>query len=325
MRNEKNFFLLYYSHRVILIEQILQSDCKCTVFFSKLVDFDFAALYLTEMYIVKTILELQNLLRQKASIGFVPTMGALHEGHISLIEKSKSENETTVCSIFINPTQFNSLTDLEKYPVTIDADIEKLIAAKTDVLFLPSVEEMYPSGLENMPIYDIGYLDTILDGKFRPGHFNGVSLIVHKLLIAVKPHKLYLGEKDFQQCLVIKRMIALQNLQVEVITCPTLRDEDGLAKSSRNTRLSAEARAKAPLIHACLVSIKDNVNTTSFQQTQQNWIQKLTENGFDTEYILLANADNLEILAEFDESKKMVVLIAAFLDGVRLIDNLRVN
>ena len=277
------------------------------------------------MYIVKTILELQNLLRQKASIGFVPTMGALHEGHISLIEKSKSENETTVCSIFINPTQFNSLTDLEKYPVTIDADIEKLIAAKTDLLFLPSVEEMYPSGLENMPIYDIGYLDTILDGKFRPGHFNGVSLIVHKLLIAVKPHKLYLGEKDFQQCLVIKRMIALQNLQVEVITCPTLRDVDGLAKSSRNTRLSAEARAKAPLIHACLVSIKDNVNTTSFQQTQQNWIQKLTENGFDTEYILLANADNLEILAEFDESKKMVVLIAAFLDGVRLIDNLRIN
>ena len=277
------------------------------------------------MYIVKTILELQNLLRQKASIGFVPTMGALHEGHISLIEKSKSENETTVCSIFINPTQFNSLTDLEKYPVTIDADIEKLIAAKTDVLFLPSVEEMYPSGLKNMPIYDIGYLDTILDGKFRPGHFNGVSLIVHKLLIAVKPHKLYLGEKDFQQCLVIKRMIALQNLQVEVITCPTLRDEDGLAKSSRNTRLSAEARAKAPLIHACLVSIKDNVNSTSFQQTQQNWIQKLTENGFDTDYILLANADNLELITEFDESKKMVVLIAAFLDGVRLIDNLRIN
>jgi len=277
------------------------------------------------MYIVKTILELQNLLRQKASIGFVPTMGALHEGHISLIEKSKSENETTVCSIFINPTQFNNLTDLEKYPVTIDADIEKLITAKTDVLFLPSVEEMYPSGLKNMPIYDIGYLDTILDGKFRPGHFNGVSLIVHKLLIAVKPHKLYLGEKDFQQCLVIKRMIALQNLQVEVITCPTLRDEDGLAKSSRNTRLSAEARAKAPLIHACLVSIKDNVNTTSFQQTQQNWIQKLTKNGFDTEYILLENADNLELITEFDESKKMVVLIAAFLDGVRLIDNLRIN
>jgi pantoate--beta-alanine ligase len=290
-----------------------------------LVDFDFAALYLTDMYIVKTILELQNLLRQKASIGFVPTMGALHEGHISLIEKSKSENETTVCSIFINPTQFNNLTDLEKYPVTIDADIEKLITAKTDVLFLPSVEEMYPSGLKNMPIYDIGYLDTILDGKFRPGHFNGVSLIVHKLLIAVKPHKLYLGEKDFQQCLVIKRMIALQNLQIEVITCPTLRDEDGLAKSSRNTRLSAEARAKAPLIHACLVSIKDNVNSTSFQQTQQNWIQKLTENGFDTEYILLANADNLELITEFDESKKMVVLIAAFLDGVRLIDNLRIN
>jgi pantoate--beta-alanine ligase len=325
MRNEKNFFLLYYSHRVILIEQILQSDCKCTVFFSKLVDFDLAALYLTDMFIVKKILELQKLLRQKTSIGFVPTMGALHEGHISLIEKSKSENEITVCSIFINPTQFNNLTDLEKYPVTIEADIEKLIAAKTDVLFLPSVEEMYPHGMENIPIYDIGYLDTILDGKFRPGHFNGVSLIVHKLLNAVKPHKLYLGEKDFQQCLVIKRMIAMQNLQVEVITCPTLREADGLAKSSRNIRLSVEARAKASLIYNCLLSFKDSFNTTSFHQLQQNWIQKLTQNGFKPEYIILANADNLDILTEFNESKKMVVLIATFLDGVRLIDNYRIN
>jgi pantoate--beta-alanine ligase len=190
---------------------------------------------------------------------------------------------------------------------------------------LPSVEEMYPNGMENIPIYDIGYLDTVLDGKFRPGHFNGVSLIVHKLLNAVKPHKLYLGEKDFQQCLVIKRMIALQNLQVEVITCPTLREADGLAKSSRNTRLSAEARAKASLIYKCLLFFKDSFNTTSFHQLQQNWIQKLTENGFDTDYILLANADNLELITEFDESKKMVVLIAAFLDGVRLIDNLRIN
>jgi pantoate--beta-alanine ligase len=277
------------------------------------------------MFIVKKILELQNLLRQKTSIGFVPTMGALHEGHISLIEKSKSENETTVCSIFINPTQFNNLTDLEKYPVTIDADIEKLIGAKTDVLFLPSVEEMYPHGMENIPIYDIGYLDTVLDGKFRPGHFNGVSLIVHKLLNAVKPHKLYLGEKDFQQCLVIKRMIALQNLQVEVITCPTLREADGLAKSSRNTRLSVEARAKASLIYKCLLFFKDSFNTTSFHQLQQNWIQKLTQNGFKPEYIILANADNLDILTEFDKSKKMVVLIATFLDGVRLIDNYRIN
>ena len=277
------------------------------------------------MFIVKKILELQNLLRQKTSIGFVPTMGALHEGHISLIEKSKSENETTVCSIFINPTQFNNLTDLEKYPVTIDADIEKLIGAKTDVLFLPSVEEMYPHGMENIPIYDIGYLDTVLDGKFRPGHFNGVSLIVHKLLNAVKPHKLYLGEKDFQQCLVIKRTIALQNLQVEVITCPTLREADGLAKSSRNTRLSVEARAKASLIYKCLLFFKDSFNTTSFHQLQQNWIQKLTQNGFKPEYIILANADNLDILTEFDKSKKMVVLIATFLDGVRLIDNYRIN
>jgi pantoate--beta-alanine ligase len=252
-------------------------------------------------------------------------MGALHEGHISLIEKSRFENEITVCSIFINPTQFNNQSDFEKYPVTINSDIEKLIAAKTDVLFLPSVNEMYPTGMGNMPVYDIGYLDTVLDGKFRPGHFNGVSLIVHKLLNAVQPHKLYLGEKDFQQCLVIKRMILLQKLNVETITCPTLRDEDGLAKSSRNTRLSAEARLKAPLIYNCLSYIKDNINTIPFEQIQQSCIQKLAQNGFETEYILLANADNLEILKNFDERKKKVVLIATFIEGVRLIDNLRMN
>ena len=277
------------------------------------------------MYIIKSILELQNLLYQKASVGFVPTMGALHEGHISLIEKSRFENEITVCSIFINPTQFNNQSDFEKYPVTINSDIEKLIAAKTDVLFLPSVNEMYPTGMGNMPVYDIGYLDTVLDGKFRPGHFNGVSIIVHKLLNAVQPHKLYLGEKDFQQCLVIKRMILLQKLNVETITCPTLRDEDGLAKSSRNTRLSAETRLKAPLIYNCLSYIKDNINTIPFEQIQQSCIQKLAQNGFETEYILLVNADNLEILRNCDERKKMVVLIATFIEGVRLIDNLRMN
>ncbi len=277
------------------------------------------------MYIIKTILELQNLLHQNASVGFVPTMGALHEGHISLIEKSRLENEITVCSIFINPTQFNNQSDFEKYPVTIDSDIEKLIEAKTDVLFLPSVNEMYPTGMENIPIYDIGYLDTVLDGKFRPGHFNGVSLIVHKLLNAVQPHKLYLGEKDFQQCLVIKRMILLQKLNVEVITCPTLRDDDGLAKSSRNTRLSAEARLKAPLIYNCLYAIKNNISTIPFEQIQQSCVQKLAQNGFETEYILLANADNLEIMTDFDDTKKMIVLIASFLEGIRLIDNLRMN
>ena len=277
------------------------------------------------MYIIKTILELQNLLHHNASVGFVPTMGALHEGHISLIEKSRLENEITVCSIFINPTQFNNQSDFEKYPVTIDSDIEKLIAAKTDVLFLPSVNEMYPTGMENIPIYDIGYLDTVLDGKFRPGHFNGVSLIVHKLLNAVQPHKLYLGEKDFQQCLVIKRMILLQKLNVEVITCPTLRDDDGLAKSSRNTRLSAEARLKAPLIYNCLYAIKNNMSTIPFEQIQQSCVQKLAQNGFETEYILLANADNLEVMTDFDDTKKMIVLIASFLEGIRLIDNLRMN
>lgn len=278
------------------------------------------------MYIIREIKELQNLLTNSPkSIGFVPTMGALHEGHISLIQQSQKENEITVCSIFVNPTQFNNQSDFDKYPITIDIDIEKLLASKTDVLFLPSVLEMYPSGIEKTPIYDIGYLDTILDGKFRPGHFNGVSMIVHKLLNAVNPHKLYLGEKDFQQCLVIKRMIELQKLKVEVVTCPTLRDEDGLAKSSRNMRLNIDARKKAPSIYKCLSTIKNNQTKQSFESLQKECLSTLSDLGFETEYILLADASTLEILTEFDFSKKMVVLIASFLDGVRLIDNLRMN
>lgn len=276
------------------------------------------------MYIFKRIKELQFYLKScQGSIGFVPTMGALHEGHISLIQKSSSENDITVCSIFVNPTQFNDKKDFEKYPITIDEDIKLLIAAQTDVLFLPEVDEMYPKGIDHIEMYAIGYLDTILDGAFRPGHFNGVCNIVHRLLDAVLPHNLYMGEKDFQQCLVIAQLIEQTGSKVNLITCPTLREQDGLAMSSRNRRLSEEGRQQATAIYAVLNTLREQQFTQSFAALQQQGLQHLQEKGFEPEYILLANATNLQLLDNFQTDCNMVVLVAAKLGGVRLIDNMR--
>lgn len=278
------------------------------------------------MYIFTKIADLQQFLSsQLGSIGFVPTMGALHIGHLSLIEKSKSETNVTVCSIFVNPTQFNDKKDFDKYPNTIEADIEKLASVDTDVLFLPSVDEMYPNGTEKIKQYEIGYLDTVLDGKFRPGHFNGVCVVVHKLLDAVKPTHLFMGEKDFQQCLVVKRLLEIIKSDIQLITCPTRREPNGLAMSSRNERLSKGGREKASAIHYVLKSIKSEQTKSNFADLESRFVQYLDSNSFETEYILLADANTLELLSDFDPAKKMVVLIASKLEGVRLIDNLRIN
>lgn len=277
------------------------------------------------MYIFKRIPDLQNYLaKQNESIGFVPTMGALHKGHISLMEKAKNENSLCVCSIFVNPTQFNDKKDFDKYPITLETDIAQLIEAKVDVLFLPEVEEMYPSGTASLKSYDIGYLDTVLDGKFRPGHFNGVCLIVHRLLEAVRPNQLYLGEKDFQQCLVIKQLVNQLHLPIQVNTCPTYREANGLAMSSRNARLSVKGKDEAGVIYKTLLSFKDNKERNSFKELHDQGIANLSALGFDVEYLLLANASNLFILDEFELDTPMVVLIAAKYEGVRLIDNLRI-
>ncbi len=278
------------------------------------------------MYIFTKIADLQQFLSsQLGSIGFVPTMGALHIGHLSLIERSKSETNLTICSIFVNPTQFNDKKDFDKYPNTIEADIEKLASVDTDVLFLPSVDEMYPNGTEKIKQYEIGYLDTVLDGKFRPGHFNGVCVVVHKLLDAVKPTHLFMGEKDFQQCLVVKRLLEIMKSDIQLITCPTRREPNGLAMSSRNERLSKGGREKASAIHYVLKSIKSEQTKSNFADLESRFVQYLNSNSFETEYILLADANTLELLSDFDPSKKMVVLIASKLEGVRLIDNLRIN
>ena len=274
------------------------------------------------------------------SIGFVPTMGALHSGHISLIESAKLKNDITVCSIFVNPTQFNDPADFEKYPVTIEKDIDMLEAAGCDVLFLPSVKEMYPDGTgraaptgqaawsgQISTRYELGFLETILEGKFRPGHFQGVCMIVHRLQEIVLPDDLFLGQKDYQQCMVITKLIELINLPVtiKVIICPTLRENDGLAMSSRNTRLNVVERKTAVTIIRVLYMIKEGIQKGSVLPVKNEALQELENAGFKIDYVAIADADDLSAVENWDGKQKLVALVAAFLNEVRLIDNMVLN
>lgn len=258
------------------------------------------------------------------SIGFVPTMGALHTGHLSLIESSIKANPVTVCSIFVNPTQFNDPKDFEKYPITIEKDIELLANAGCDILFLPSVKEIYPDELSPSLKYDLGYLERILEGKFRPGHFQGVCMVVHRLLEIVMPDNLYLGQKDYQQCMVIKKLIALIGLSNAILVniCPTLREPDGLAMSSRNVRLNEDERIKATAIFRNLSFIKENLTTGDLKGLKETAFRNLSEAGFNVDYIEIADANDLSIIDDWDGQKKLVALAAAFMKEVRLIDNI---
>jgi len=279
------------------------------------------------MVIFKHISDLQSYLKGygKAgkSIGFVPTMGALHQGHLSLIELCKKQADLAVVSIFVNPLQFNDSNDFKKYPVNPERDIELLIESKTDILFLPSNEEIYPSNFENI-IFNIGYLNEILEAKFRPGHFNGVYTVMKRLLDIVKPDLLFMGQKDFQQLMVVSKLIKDQNYPVELITGPTIREESGLAMSSRNQRLSSEDLQKAALLFEKLQFIKENTTRNSFARLRETAIQNLQEAHFNVEYLALANAHTLDLLDDFQTSSPMILLIAAYIGPVRLIDNLLV-
>ncbi len=261
------------------------------------------------------------------TIGFAPTMGALHNGHISLIEQSKRANTINVSSIFVNPTQFNDPKDFEKYPITLEKDITMLEAAGCDVLFLPSVKEMYPEGIKPTTHYNLGYLETVLDGKFRPGHYQGVCMVVQRLLEIVKPDNLYLGQKDYQQCMIIKRLIQLlnQDHKIKVDICPTLREADGLAMSSRNMRLKEDERKTAATIFRCLSMIKDNLKEGSLTELKTKAVTMLEEAGFKVDYVEIADANNLSIINNWDGEQKIVAFVAAFINEVRLIDNMLLN
>ncbi|HTN46818.1 MAG TPA: pantoate--beta-alanine ligase [Flavipsychrobacter sp.] len=280
------------------------------------------------MIIFKKTDDLKAFLNEKKStndrIGFVPTMGALHNGHLALITLAKQQTGICVCSIFVNPTQFNDKSDFEKYPVTISSDIEMLEAAGCDVLFFPPVEEIYPKGTDAAPTYDFDYLETILEGAHRPGHFKGVGQVVGRLLDIVNPDSLFLGQKDYQQCMVLSRLLDLTNRKdtVELVIAPTVREADGLAMSSRNRRLTEPQRALAGLIYQCLVSIQTKQVSGNFPVVQKECMELLKAKGFEPEYVALANAETLELLENYDEHVPMVALIAAKISTIRLIDNM---
>jgi pantoate--beta-alanine ligase len=283
------------------------------------------------MIIFKTASQLSQYLQKQpaASLnkGFVPTMGALHRGHLSLIEASRKANELSICSIFVNPTQFNDPKDFEKYPVTIDTDIHQLENAGTDILYLPSVHDIYPNGTGLDQQYDLGFLESVFEGKYRPGHFQGVCQVVHRLLNIVQPQNLYLGQKDYQQCMVIIKLIELMGAKemIGVNICPTLREADGLAMSSRNMRLSAEDRITATAIYKALNTIKSEVRKGDLRELQNKAENLLLSKGFKVDYIEIADAITLEKVSEWNGERKLVALAAAFLHEVRLIDNIVLN
>jgi pantoate--beta-alanine ligase len=265
---------------------------------------------------------LKKIKKKDVATGFVPTMGALHKGHLSLISECKKNDDLTVCSIFVNPVQFNNEEDFNKYPSTIENDILLLEDSRCDVLFMPSVIEMYPEGTGEKKSFELGRLQKILEGKFRPGHFDGVCLIMEKLLNIIHPDHLYLGQKDYQQCLVIKKLIKLMNTDTKVLIRPIVRQANGLAMSSRNLRLSDDERILASFLHKTLQNIKSHILPGNFSVLKNTAIADLEKKGFKIDYLELADRSDLEILEDYKQAQSCILLIAAYLNDIRLIDNL---
>lgn len=278
------------------------------------------------MILFKTINELKKYIIEKRtsglSIGFVPTMGALHTGHLSLIRASGKNTGVTVCSIFVNPTQFNDPTDYQQYPVTIEQDIRLLEQEGCHVLFLPEVKEIYPDDFQKKQ-YELGTLETFLEGKYRPGHFQGVCQVVDRLLSIVEPDQLFLGRKDYQQCMVIAELIRQTGKQVSLQIVPTMRETSGLAMSSRNLRLSEADKEKATAIYYTLQWIKTTIRHGSVEKIASKAEKMLLDAGFEkVDYISIADAQNLTPVNHWNGQTPLIALAAAFLSGVRLIDNI---
>lgn len=260
--------------------------------------------------------------RQGKKIGLVPTMGALHEGHASLVKKSVTENGLTVVSVFLNPTQFNDKKDLEKYPRTLEADCKLLEQRGTDIVFAPSVEEMYPE--TDNRVFSYPPTDTVMEGAYRPGHFNGVCQIVSKLFDAVTPDRAYFGEKDYQQIAVIRAMVKDLQFDIEIVTCPCIREESGLAMSSRNTLLTPEERALAANIYRVLKESKVFATDHGLKETQRYVIDTLNAiDGLEVQYFSIVDGETLQNLEEWEDSKHIVGCITVFCGNqpIRLIDH----
>ncbi len=257
------------------------------------------------------------------TIGFVPTMGALHRGHLELMKRAKQENELLIVSIFVNPIQFNNPQDLEKYPRDIDKDITLLINIGCDMLFVPSVEEMYPVKITKQ--YYFGLLENVMEGALRPGHFNGVAVVINKLFNIILPNKAYFGEKDYQQLAIINKLVEINNIPVQIIPCNIVRDPNGLALSSRNKRLSDVQREAAPYIYEVLKFAKKNYKITP-PQLLKNIVSKLINNKqeFNLEYFEFADDKNLQPINSWKSATGVIGFIAVWLGEVRLIDNIRI-
>ncbi|MEM9142678.1 MAG: pantoate--beta-alanine ligase [Bacteroidota bacterium] len=264
--------------------------------------------------------------KAKGSVALVPTMGALHKGHLSLVSKAVAENDFVVVSIFVNPTQFDNLEDLKKYPKTLSQDMELLSTVHRDLLvFAPSVSEIYPNMVFSKN-YDFGNLANVMEGRFRQGHFNGVGTVVEALLTLVMPERAYFGEKDFQQLQIIRRLTEIKVIPVEIVGCPIVREPSGLAMSSRNKRLSEPMRQKAGLIHKTLKTAKDKFGTKSAEQVKE-WVrtQFARHDGFQLEYIEITEEATLIPLQRKKQTEKYRAFIAVYVEGVRLIDNIALN
>lgn len=257
------------------------------------------------------------------TIGFVPTMGALHEGHLTLIRQSKAENDLTVCSIFVNPIQFNNPDDLDKYPRTLASDVKLLTTEGCDVLFSPDAAEMYPEGEPALIDLELGMLDKLMEGRFRPGHFRGVAIVVKKLFDIVGPTRAYFGKKDFQQLAVIRHMVNTLNLPYEIVPCETVRESDGLAMSSRNMRLTIAERGIAPSIFQVLRKVRDKTGKVPVRELKEWAVKKIQEQPvMRVEYFEIADRETLMPLESWDHRIKAVALTAVYLGDVRLIDNI---
>ncbi len=280
------------------------------------------------MVLFKKIADLQAWLNSNPQagkqLGFIPTMGALHEGHKSLVAQAVADGVYSICSIFVNPSQFNDKADFSAYPVTPGPDLALLADAGCDVVFMPDTDEIYPEGTEQSNNFTFGYLETVLEGFHRPGHFKGVGQVVNRLLEIVQPDILYMGGKDYQQCLIVREMLEQtgKSQDVRINICPTVREADGLAMSSRNRRLTEPQRAIAGIIYQCLVSVQSKQKTARFSVLQKECTELMQAKGIEPEYIALADARNLSLLADFDHSIPMIVLIAAKIGQTRLIDNI---
>ena len=259
-----------------------------------------------------------------SSIGFVPTMGALHAGHLSLIEAAKRESDLVVVSVFVNPTQFNNASDLDKYPRTFDSDRSLLEDSRVDVMFFPSVEEIYPAGTEDQRKFELDGLDELMEGPNRPGHFNGVVQVVTRLFDLVEPTKAFFGEKDFQQLAIIKHMSSKLGYRIDIVGCDTVRESDGLAMSSRNVRLTSSGRTIAPEIHRTLEALRNELRTNSVEEVLARAKAALLGSPeIELEYLELV--DPITLKRATDDSISIQGCIAAWIDDVRLIDNMRVK